>query len=149
MKSLDTLADQTRTRINRKRVGRGVGSGLGKTCGRGHKGMGARAGCKSRAGYEGGQFRTFMKLPIRGFNNKPFQRRLDTVNLQQIEAMFEDGETVNIETLRERGFISGNSHGVKILGKGDITKKVTIEANAISDGAREKLAKAKININLI
>lgn len=149
MSNLNELFDHTRIRTNRRRVGRGIGSGVGKTCGRGHKGMGSRAGCKSRAGYEGGQFRTFMKLPIRGFNNKPFQKRLDTVNLQQIDAMFEDGESVNLETLRERGFISGKSNGVKILGKGEITKKVKIEANAVSDGAREKLAQAKISISLI
>lgn len=149
MITLESLADKTRHRGTRKRVGRGIGSGLGKTCGRGHKGMGARAGCKSRAGYEGGQFRTFMKLPIRGFNNKPFQKRLDTVNLEQIEAMFEEGESVNMTTLRERGFISGKSNGVKILGKGELKKNVTIEANAVSEGAREKLAHSKISINLI
>ena len=149
MSTLNTLTDSSRERGSRKRVGRGIGSGVGKTCGRGHKGMGARAGSKSRAGYEGGQFRTFMKLPIRGFNNKAFQKRLNSINLQQIDEMFNDGDVVNVQTLRDCGFISGQCHGLKILGKGELTKKVTIEANAVSDGAREKLTKAKTSISLI
>lgn len=149
MSNLNSLTNETRPAKTSKRVGRGIGSGVGKTCGRGHKGMGSRAGCKSRAGYEGGQFRTFMKLPIRGFSNVPFQKRLNTINLDQIEALYNDGETVNMESLLSHGFISGKSYGIKILGKGELTKKVKIEANAVSDGAREKLAKAHISITLI
>jgi large subunit ribosomal protein L15 len=149
MSTLNTLTDSTRRSSTSRRVGRGIGSGVGKTCGRGHKGQGAREGAKSRAGYEGGQFRTFMKLPIRGFNNKAFQKRLNSINLQQIDEMFNDGDVVNVQALRDHGFISGHCHGLKILGKGDLTKKVTIEANAVSDGAREKLTKAKISISLI
>lgn len=148
MKTLANMQNNSRPRKNVKRVGRGPGSGKGKTCGRGEKGAGARSGYKRRYGYEGGQFRMFMKLPIRGFNNARFRKALDSVNLAQIDAMFDDGEVVNAQTLAERGFISGPTHGIKILGNGELKKKVKIEADAISTGAREKLQKAKIAISL-
>lgn len=149
MITLATLKNNTLKRKSVKRVGRGPGSGKGKTCGRGEKGAGARAGYKSRQGYEGGQFRTFMKLPIRGFNNARFRSpRLEVVNLDQINFLYEDGETVNAKTLAEKGFISGPCAGIKILGTGELTKKVKIEAQAISSSAREKLHKAKISVSL-
>lgn len=148
MTSLHTLKNDFRPKKATKRVGRGIGSGLGKTCGRGEKGMGSRSGAKSRAGYEGGQFRTFMKLPIRGFSNAAFRKKLDSINLGQIEKMYQDGETVNTETLKAHGFIGNKSHGVKILGEGELTKKVIIEANAFSEGAREKLTQAKVTFSL-
>lgn len=144
MITLGSLKDISRDRKARIRVGRGPGSGKGKTCGRGEKGAGSRSGYKRRYGYEGGQFRMFMKLPIRGFSNARFAKEFDTVNLDQIERMFEDGEVVNRDVLIERGFLRGKGHGLKILGKGEIKKKVTIEADAISAGAREKLQQAKI-----
>lgn len=148
MKSLATLKNETRPKQARKRVGRGLGSGLGKTSGRGEKGAGARSGYKRRHGYEGGQFRTFMKLPIRGFSNETFRKRLDFINLNQISDLYNDGEVVNVETLFEKGFLTSSTYGIKILGNGEITKKVTIEAHAASSGAREKLHKAKIDIKL-
>lgn len=86
----------------------------------------------------------FMKIPIRGFNNARFRRAFDVVNLAQLNAMFDDGETVNLQTLRERGFISGHSYGIKVLGSGELTKKLKIQVDALSDGAREKLTIAKI-----
>jgi large subunit ribosomal protein L15 len=144
MITLSNLKNTTRPKKRSKRVGRGPGSGLGKTCGRGEKGAGARSGYKRRLGYEGGQFRTFMKLPQRGFNNTRFQKPLDVVNLGQIEVMYTNGEVVDVVTLAQHGFISGRSNGIKILGKGELTKKVTIHADAFSDTAREKLQKAKI-----
>jgi large subunit ribosomal protein L15 len=149
MITLATLKNSTRPRKNVKRVGRGIGSGKGKTCGRGEKGAGSRSGYKRRYGYEGGQFRTFMKMPIRGFNNARFAKKLDSINLSQIEAVFEEGEVVNVESLKKRGFISGTTHGIKILGNGDLKKKVKIEAHAISDGAREKLQKHNIQFAII
>lgn len=149
MMTLATLKNISRFKKRMKRVGRGPGSGLGKTCGRGEKGAGARSGYKRRLGYEGGQFRTFMKIPQRGFNQKRFRRPLDFVNLAQIEAMFEDGEVVNLFTLSERGFLSGASYGLKILGNGELTKNVTIEAHAFSNSAREKLNAAKIVFTLL
>lgn len=148
MHKLNNLENATKETKSRRRVGRGIGSGVGKTCGRGEKGAGSRSGYKRRLGYEGGQFRTFMKLPIRGFSNARFRKRLDSINLGQIEKMYQDGETVNIETLRQHGFINGKSHGLKILGEGDLTKKVTIEADKISTSAKDKLQKANISFSL-
>lgn len=148
MHKLNNLKNATKVTKSRRRVGRGIGSGVGKTCGRGEKGAGSRSGYKRRLGYEGGQFRTFMKLPIRGFSNARFRKRLDSINLGQIEKMYQDGETVNIETLRQHGFINGRSHGLKILGEGELTKKVTIEADKISSSAKDKLQKANISFSL-
>lgn len=144
MFTLGTLKNTTRPRKSVKRVGRGLGSGLGKTCGRGEKGAGARSGYKRRHTYEGGQFRMFMKMPIRGFNNARFRKEYEAVNLSQINKMFEDGDTVNTQSLEERGFIKGRKVLVKILGNGELTKKVKIEADAFSKSATEKLNKAKI-----
>lgn len=149
MRTLAGLNNHSRREKKSKRVGRGIGSGLGKTSGRGQKGAGARSGYKRRHGYEGGQFRTYMKLPQRGFSNVRFRRAFDAINLGQIEKLYEDGETVNIESLRKHGFISGQTYGIKVLAEGELTKKVTIEANAVSKGARDKLAKAKITFSLV
>jgi large subunit ribosomal protein L15 len=149
MITLSTLQNTTRNYKRTKRVGRGAGSGLGKTCGRGEKGAGARSGYKRRFGYEGGQFRTFMKIPQRGFSQARFRRAFDGINLDQIESMFDDGEVVNLVTLADRGFLSGSSFGLKILGNGELKKKVTIEAHAISENARQKLNAAKIEFTLL
>jgi large subunit ribosomal protein L15 len=149
MTSLHSLTNSSATRKKSKRVGRGISSGKGKTCGRGYKGQGSRSGAKRRLGYEGGQFRTFMKLPIRGFSRARFQTNLDTVNLYQIDRMYQDGETVNIDTLMEKGFLSGKSYGLKILGEGELTKKVKIEAQAFTKSAMDKLTKANIEINTL
>lgn len=149
MISLSTLKNTTRMYKRTKRVGRGAGSGLGKTCGRGEKGAGARAGYKRRFGYEGGQFRTFMKIPQRGFSQVRFRKAFDFVNLDQIESMFDDGEVVNLVSLAERGFLSGSSYGLKVLGNGELKKKVSIEAHAFSASAREKLSAAKIAFTLL
>lgn len=149
MTSLNQLKDVSRERKKRKRVGRGIGSGVGKTCGRGEKGAGSRSGYKRRYGYEGGQFRLFMKLPIRGFSNARFQRDYEIVNLSQINDMYEDGEIVNVETLTDKGFLRGRVNGVKILGNGELSKKVKIEASAISSTAQDKLQKANISIEIV
>lgn len=149
MFKLNSLKNTTKRVKTRRRVGRGTGSGAGKTCGRGEKGAGSRSGYKRRHGYEGGQFRLFMKLPIRGFSNARFRKVLDAINLDQIEILFSDGETVNEQSLRDKGYINGKTDGIKILGNGELTKKVSIEVNAISVGARDKLQKAKIPFKLI
>jgi len=149
MMNLESLTNTTRPFKKRKRVGRGIGSKTGKTCGRGEKGAGSRSGYKRRLGKEGGQMPLFMKTPIRGFNNARFRREMHVVNLEQLEQMFEDGETVTLETLKERGYISGPSHGVKLLGNGILTKKLNIQLHAISDGAREKLSQAKIAFEVV
>jgi large subunit ribosomal protein L15 len=144
MISLNNLKDTARPQQASKRVGRGQGSKLGKTCGRGQKGAGARAGYKRRHGKEGGNMPLFMKLPIRGFNNARFRREMHVVNLKQLDNLFQDGETVTMQALKERGYISGPSHGVKLLGDGELTKKLTIRLQAISSGARDKLTRAKV-----
>ena len=145
MIKLSNLKNESRGRKQVQRVGRGIGSNRGKTCSRGHKGAGARAGYKRRWGYEGGQMRLHMKTPARGFSNAAFRREIEAVNLGQIDKFFKDGEVVSVETLKNRGLIRGNADGVKILGEGSLTKKVTFEITAISSGAREKLQQAKIS----
>lgn len=149
MVSLSNLKNTSRRKANVRRVGRGISSGAGKTCGRGQKGQGARSGYKRRYGYEGGQFPLYMKLPIRGFSNARFQKRLDAINLDLINEMYNDGEVVNLETLRQHGYIKGQSHGLKVLGNGELTKKVTIEAKAFSDGAKKKLQQANIEYTVV
>jgi large subunit ribosomal protein L15 len=148
MISLHTLKNTTRPYKARKRKGRGLGSKMGKTCGRGEKGAGSRAGSKRRYGKEGGNMPLFMKLPIRGFSNARFRREYDVVNLDQLNVMFEDGETVNQTTLRERGFISGPTHGIKLLGNGELKKNLIIRVQAMSDSVREKLTQAKIDFQI-
>ena len=149
MLNLNSLKNSSRPRKQYKRVGRGQGSGLGKTCGRGQKGAGARSGWKKRWGYEGGQMRMFMKLPERGFSNERFRRPLHTVNLSDIENFFEDGEEVNLITLAERGFIKGVTYGWKLLGKGKLTKKVKIEVDEVSENVRNKLKEANIELTVL
>lgn len=146
---LHSLQNATRCYKKPKRVGRGIGSGLGKTCGRGHKGAGARSGWKSRERYEGGQLPLYRKIPGRGFSNVRFQKKLDAINLEQIDKLFSDGDTVNVETLFEAGFLSGTSYGIKVLAKGELKKKVTLQASAFSAAAEEKLKKAKIAYSII
>lgn len=144
MITLHTLKNTSRPKKAPKRVGRGPGSGLGKTCGRGHKGDGSRSGRKERHSYEGGQFPLFRKLPVRGFSNAPFKISFYVINVGQINEWFEDGDLVNETTLRDRNLVKGRIDGVKVLGDGEISKKVTIEANAFSTAAKEKLDAAKI-----
>ncbi|MCE5293891.1 MAG: 50S ribosomal protein L15 [Chlamydiales bacterium] len=146
---LHNLKNTHRPYKRRKRVGRGMGSGLGKTCGRGQKGAGSRAGYKTRARYEGGQLPLYRRLPGRGFSNARFQKKLDAINLGEIDALFEDGDVVNIETLRDVGLVKGTSFGIKLLSEGELTKKVRIEANAMSKNAEEKLKAANIQYSII
>lgn len=149
MIKLEALKNTHRPYKARKRVGRGLGSKTGKTCGRGEKGAGARAGYKRRYGKEGGNMPLFMKLPIRGFSNFNFRRTYDVVNLEQIERVFSDGEVVSLETLKAKGFISGPSRGVKILAKGDLTKDIKLHVAALSEAAKQKLSQSKTKIELV
>lgn len=149
MTLLNNLKNTHREEKAPKRRGRGQGSKLGKTCGRGEKGAGARSGYKRRFGNEGGNFPLYRKLPCRGFSNASFKIAYDTVNLGQIDKVYSDGEVVNLDTLTQHGFVSGRTDGVKILGNGELKKKVSIEVDAISSGAKEKLTKAKIPFKLV
>jgi large subunit ribosomal protein L15 len=123
----------------KKRVGRGSGSGLGTTAGKGHKGQKARSGGQTKPGFEGGQMPLTRRLPKRGFNNSMFAVCYEIVNLNQIEEKFNNGDVVNRETLVEKGLVKGNKDGIKILGNGDITKKLTVEADKISASAEKKI----------
>lgn len=123
----------------RRRIGRGTGSGRGKTCGRGHKGGGSRAGSISVSLYEGGQMPLFRRLPKRGFSNRKFATRCEIVNVSQLER-FEDGSSVGVEQLSDAGLIDSNKSKVKILGKGDLTKKLQVTAHKFSKSAEQKIA---------
>ena len=122
----------------RKRVGRGAGSGLGKTSGKGHKGQNARSGGGVRVGFEGGQLPLFRRLSKRGFNNYNFRTVYATVNVSDLER-FEDGTVVTKELLKENGLIKKELDGIKILGNGELTKKLTVQANKFSNTAKEKI----------
>ena len=122
------------------RKGRGHGSGNGKTAGRGHKGQWARSGGGVRVGFEGGQMPLARRLPKRGFHNI-FAKPLEAVNVSALEK-FEDGAVVNAQALLEKGILSKCQYGVKILGKGEITKKLTVQASAFSASAKEKIEAA-------
>ena len=124
----------------RKRIGRGPASGQGKTAGKGHKGQLARAGRGMRAGFEGGQMPLQRRVPKRGFNNI-FRTEYAIVNISALDA-FNDGETVTVEALVEKGIVKKTLDGVKILGNGEITKKLTVQANAFSDSAKSKIEAA-------
>jgi large subunit ribosomal protein L15 len=123
----------------RRRIGRGTGSGRGKTSGRGHKGAGSRAGAKSFSLSEGGQMPLFRRLPKRGFNNKKFAVRCEIVNVCQLER-FEDGATVGVEQLSNAGLIGSDKSTVKILAKGDLTKRLQVTAHKFSKAAEQKIS---------
>lgn len=125
----------------KKRVGCGESSGHGKTCGRGHKGQKARSGGSIRPGFEGGQMPLFRRLPKRGFSNAAFRLKVAEVNLDALGS-FESGEVVNEASLREKQLVKGRFDAIKILGRGEISKALTIEVDAVSASAREKIEKA-------
>ena len=123
-----------------KRLGRGVGSGLGKTSGKGHKGAKARSGGGKRPGFEGGQMPLYRRVPKRGFTNI-FGTEYAEVNVERLEC-FENGDTVTVDKLLEAGIIKKTLDGVKILGGGDLSKKLTVQAQKFTAGAKEKIEAA-------
>ncbi len=125
----------------RKRVGRGIGSGLGKTCGRGHKGYGARAGAGRQLGFEGGQTPVLARAPKRGFSNVLFRTEYQVVNVASLER-FDAGSKVDAAALAEARLIADASKPVKVLAGGELTKKLTVVASGFSTAAAEKIAKA-------
>ena len=135
MKLHDLSAVPGSTKVS-KRVGRGHGSGQGKTAGKGHKGQKARSGAP-RVGFEGGQMPLYRRIPKRGFTNRN-SKDIEAVNVSALER-FEDGATVSVETMIECGLVTNPRDGVKILGNGELTKKLTVQANAFSAGAVEKI----------
>ena len=122
---------------SRNRVGRGIGSGNGKTAGKGHKGQKARTGGKIRRGFEGGQTPLYRRIPKRGFNNI-FSTEYATVNVSDLER-FENGTVVNMELLVKEGLVRKELSGLKVLGNGTLTKKVTVEAKKFTNAAKEKI----------
>lgn len=126
----------------RKRLGRGTGSGQGTSAGRGTKGQNARKSGQVRQGFEGGQMPIVRRIPKRGFNNTQFATVYEAVNLGCIADRFDEGETVNAESLKARRLIHGNKDGVKVLGEGEITKKLVFEVDKLSKSAAEKITKA-------
>lgn len=150
MTKLHMLTNDTQKRKKRKLLGRGTGSGLGKTSGRGHKGQGSRSGYKKRYGTEGGRVPLFKKLPTRGFTRGRFVKKYFSISLQLIDQFYQDGEIVNLETLYEKGLVGrGITGGLKVLSDGDLTKKVTIEALKFSKEAQKKLEAKSISFKTI
>ncbi|MBN1489591.1 MAG: 50S ribosomal protein L15 [Phycisphaerae bacterium] len=133
----------------RKRVGRGTGSGHGKTCGRGHKGCGARAGGGTRPLTEGGQMPLFRRLPKRGFNNANFRTDVSVVNVGQLSERFDDGAHVTKVLLKQAGLIRDAGSVVKVLGDGELGKKLNVEADRFSKSAQEKIVAAGGTATLI
>ncbi|MBO4322502.1 MAG: 50S ribosomal protein L15 [Clostridia bacterium] len=123
------------------RKGRGIGSGNGKTAGKGHKGQNARSGGGVRPGFEGGQFPIYRQLPKRGFRNARFATVYATVNVEDLNR-FEDGATVDLETLLASRVVRKEYDGLKILGKGELTKKLNVKASKFSSAAKEKIEAA-------
>ena len=153
---LHNLKPAPGSRHRPKRVGRGEGSGVGKTSGRGQKGAGARSGDKSRPGAEGGQMPIHMRLrKLRGPHMKksmPFEKfrtHTQPVNLRDLEARFGEGDSVTPETLRARGLATRKSVAVKILGQGELKKKLSVTAHAFSSSAREKIEAAGGSCRLV
>jgi len=137
--SLSTLGPARGSRKRKVRVGRGMGSKLGKTAGSGNKGQKSRRGYSRRRGFEGGQMPLHRRIPKRGFHN-PFGVKYAIINLEELN-VFPEGETVTPELLRTHGFIRSATDRIKVLGDGELKNKLTIHAHAFSASAKEKIAK--------
>lgn len=135
---LHDLAPAPGSKKERTRVGRGLGSGLGKTAGKGHKGQNARAGGGVRPGFEGGQMPLIRRIPKRGFNNVRFGTQYAAVNLADLE-QFAAGAKVDEAVMRQAGLANGKWDGIKVLGGGELTKKLTVTAHAFSASAKAKI----------
>ena len=133
---------------SRKRIGRGPGSGVGKTSGRGHKGAGSRAGHSSRAHFEGGQMTWVRRLPKRGFTNVNFRKQYHVVNIGLLDSRMDDGADVNVQVLSDMGIIRDTKFPLKVLGNGDCTKKLNITAAKCSESAKSKVEGAGGTVTL-
>lgn len=146
--SLNNIAPADGSTHKKKRVGRGPGSGLGKTAGRGHKGQKSRSGYSGKAGFEGGQMPLQRRLPKRGFTNI-FKKKWIEISLAKLEENFEKGEKITPEILHERGLIKKSNHDLVVLGNGDVTKSFNILAHRFTKSAQEKIENAGGTVNLI
>ena len=132
-----------------KRVGRGPGSGMGKTSTRGEKGQKARSGASIKPWFQGGQTPLYRRLPKRGFNNKEFATIYVTINVSDLNKFFNDGDVVTPEVLKERGIIKKELGGIKVLGSGSLEKKLTVKAHRFSSSAVTKIENAGGNTEVI
>ena len=137
---LHTMKPAEGATFTRKRVGRGIGSGLGKTSGKGHKGQNARSGGGVRPGFEGGQLPLFRRLPKIGFSNAMFKVEYAVINLSDLNK-FEEGATVSPELLKEMGLVKKQLDGIKVLGNGKLEKKLVVKAHKFSNVAKEQIEK--------
>lgn len=142
MLKIHTIKPNPGAKHRKKRVGNGESSGLGKTCGKGNKGQKSRSGGTIRPGFEGGQMPLHRRLPKKGFNNTRFQDKIIAVNVCQLEKFFQEGDTVDENTLRSVGLVQGPCDAIKLLGNGDLSKKLAIIVDSASVSAREKVSKA-------
>lgn len=124
-----------------KRIGRGHGSGWGKTSGKGHKGQKARSGGSIRPGFEGGQMPLQRRVPKRGFNNI-FRKKIVALNVNQLDSKFDNGAVVDAEALRNAGLVKNSFDGIKILGNGELTKSLTVKVDAFSESAKKAIEEA-------
>lgn len=126
----------------RKRVGRGPGSGMGKTSTRGENGQKSRSGASIKPWFQGGQSPLYRRIPKRGFNNARFETKYATINLSDLNKYFKDGEIVTPEVLKERGIVKKQLDGIKVLGNGELERKLTVKANRFSSAAVTKIERA-------
>lgn len=138
---LHTLGPRKGATTRRTRVGRGPGSGIGKTSGRGHKGQKSRSGYTSQRGNEGGQMPLHRRVPKRGFTNI-FRKEWKTVTVETLERVFAVGETVNHQTLKAAGLVASGGAGLKVLGTGELKKALVVSAHKFTEGARRKIEAA-------
>jgi large subunit ribosomal protein L15 len=146
--SLNRLKPPKGARRAPKRVGRGPGTGHGKTAGRGHKGAQSRSGFRNKRGFEGGQMPLHRRVPKRGFRN-PFRVAYAVVNLDTLAEVFDGGSSVTPEVLRERGLVRDATAPVKVLGRGEVTKKLTVRAHKFSGSAAKKITDAGGSVEVI
>ena len=145
--NLSNLSRAKGAKRSRKRIGRGPGSGSGKTSGRGHKGRGARAGGNTPPGYEGGQMPLQRRLPKRGFHN-PFRREFAVVNLKQLASRFDPGSVVDVDGLIAKGLVR-RGRPIKVLADGELDRPLIVKAHAFSDVAKERITRAGGQVEVI
>jgi len=138
---LKSIKKTNTSRTKRFRVGRGPGSGLGKTCGRGQNGYGSRSGCGGKLGFEGGQMPLYRRLPKKGFSNALFKKTYSIINLRDL-SVFKDGDTVDLDAAKTHKLVKDNASNLKVLGSGEIDIKLTVRADMFSKSARSKIEAA-------
>lgn len=147
--NLEEIQNAGPPRKNRRRVGRGIGSGWGKTSTRGTKGHGARESFHGKVGFEGGQMPLFRRMPKRGFTNARYRVEYSVINVRELVKFFESGGEVSLDVLRARGLMKSGPARLKILGEGDVSVALTVKAHAVSASARQKIEAAGGSVELV